>query len=85
MKLLLKNNLTVFHPVELRGSGGTGVFEVLKVVKKKSNSKMASIVIKEQYVNAQTLSGQIYGGTGYPTQNDVFVDYANLSANSNNQ
>jgi hypothetical protein len=56
MKLLLKNNLTVFHPVELKGSGGTGVFEVLKVLKKKSHKNTAA-VIKEQYVNAQTLTG----------------------------
>jgi hypothetical protein len=33
MKLLIKNNLTAIEPVDLKGSGGTGFIEFVKVFK----------------------------------------------------
>lgn len=38
MVLLLKNNLTVLHPVEIKGSGGTGMIEFVKILKKSKHS-----------------------------------------------
>jgi hypothetical protein len=34
MTLLIKNNLTIIYPVELKGSGGTGIIEFIKILKK---------------------------------------------------
>jgi hypothetical protein len=34
MKLLLKNNLTQIHAIDLKGKSGSGFLEVIKVLKK---------------------------------------------------
>lgn len=46
MTLLLKNNLCVLQAVNLKGSGGTGLIEVVKVLKKSYTS--------ETYTNVHT-------------------------------
>ncbi len=60
MKLLVKNNHTVLQTVDVRGSSGTGLVEVVAVYKRSSGS--------DHYVNAQTLLGSIFGlhHYGYP-------------------
>ena len=37
MTLLIKNNLTILYPIELKGSGGTGIVEFVKIIKKSHN------------------------------------------------
>ncbi len=38
MNLIIKNNLTVFHQVELKGKSGTGLIEFTSILKKSLNS-----------------------------------------------
>lgn len=47
MNLLIKNNLTVLHQVELRGCSGTGLIEFTKVLKKSQTT--------ENYISVQNL------------------------------
>jgi len=60
MKLLIKNNFTLMQAVDLRGSGGTGLLDIVGLFKRASGS--------DHYVNAQTLTGNLYGvhHYGYP-------------------
>lgn len=51
MKLLLKNNLTLLHSIDLKGAGGTGLLEVVKVLKKSPFSGGNA----DNLVNAHTL------------------------------
>jgi hypothetical protein len=48
MVLLLKNNLTVLHPVDIKGSGGTGLIEFVKILKK---SKSPDILVNVHQPN----------------------------------
>ena len=58
MKLILKNNLTFIHAIDLKGRSGTGFLEVVKILKK---APPISGLSPDHYINALTLSGQIYG------------------------
>jgi hypothetical protein len=58
MKLILKNNLTFIHALDLKGKAGTGFLEVVKILKK---APPISGLSSDHYINALTLSGQIYG------------------------
>ena len=40
MTLLVRNNLTIFYPIELKGSAGTGIIEVISSSKKAQNGSL---------------------------------------------
>jgi hypothetical protein len=54
MKLVLKNNLTFIHSLDLRGKSGTGFLEVVKILKK---APAISGLSSDHYINALTLAG----------------------------
>ena len=54
MKLVLENNLTFIHSLDLRGRSGTGFLEVVKILKK---VPAISGLSSDHYINALTLSG----------------------------
>ena len=58
MKLILKNNLTFIHSLDLKGKSGTGFLEVIKILKK---APPISGLSSDHYINALTLSGHIFG------------------------
>jgi hypothetical protein len=69
MKLIVKNNVTVLHMVDVKGSSGTGILEVTKILKKSPHSPANS----EHYLNAHTLNGHVYGPSShYPIFNDIY-------------
>jgi hypothetical protein len=79
MKLIIKNNLTLIHAIDVKGKSGTGFLEVVKILKKPPPYNGVS---SERYINALTLSGQIYGnGNSLFSTNQApsFIDYKNLS------
>lgn len=64
MKLILKNNLTQIHAIDLKGKSGSGFLEVIKVLKK---APPISGVSQDYYINAYML----YGSTGLPLFNEI--------------
>jgi len=77
MKLILKNNLTVLHAIDIKGKSGSGFLEVVKVLKK---APPLSGISHDYYINAHMM----YGSTGLPLFNEIqsnYIDYTNLSNN----
>ncbi len=64
MKLLLKNNLTQIHAIDLKGKSGSGFLEVIKVLKK---APPISGISQDFYINAHMM----YGSTGLPLFNEI--------------
>ena len=64
MKLLLKNNLTVIHAIDVKGKSGSGFLEVVKVLKK---APSISGINPDYYINAHMM----YGSTGLPLFNEI--------------
>ena len=52
MKLLLKNNLTQIHAIDLKGKSGSGFLEVIKVLKK---APPISGISQDFYINAHMM------------------------------
>ena len=69
MTLLLKNNLCVLQAVNLKGNGGTGLIEIVKVLKKSYTS--------ETYTNVHTAAPIIT-----PVQNPLDNSTVNSSGNT---
>lgn len=58
MKVILKNNLTLLHSIDVKGSSGTGIVEVIKVLKKVYTVTSS---LQDHYINAHALNGYTYG------------------------
>jgi hypothetical protein len=52
MKLILKNNLTLIHAIDVKGRSGTGFLEIAKVLKR---APPLTGLPTDQYINSLTL------------------------------
>lgn len=79
MKLMLKNNLTQLHAIDVKGCGGTGLLEIVKVLKKVYTLPGSK---HEHFINAHTLQGHIYGSNNVLSGNDIALDFRNISSST---